>query len=445
MNIATIDPALPALGYLFDLPAMTQGFAACPPAGAGVADREVRACTTPSGWQVMRLQHLHYQPGQRCTATYALCQTRPGLPPLTTMGVVECTPYGLAYRCFQLDPALPWLATAADAAGMAHRLTRLAPPTSRQETATRCEITPIRYRPGARCALSYRLGGPTGTHHFFGKLFRQPDPQRMAALPLLYAHAQADAALPRVPRLLAYWPDLHLLILPVVNGAELHEVIFDATVPLAVRVDWFAQLGAKLAALHNLAPLDLPHRTLAADLADLATYLPIIDRLLPALATAYAAALQALTVIAPTLPAVAPVVCHGALRTDQFLLTKPEQQSDAAEELMLIDLDTLCLAHPATDIGNCLAYLQWKAMRQPQHATLIVQAEQALLTGYAAVRGLPPAASIALYRAVALLKIAGRRFPNLTYREWPLTPQLVQAAHDLIATTPLNAGSVSAL
>ncbi|MEZ4730329.1 MAG: aminoglycoside phosphotransferase family protein [Caldilineaceae bacterium] len=306
-------------------------------------------------------------------------------------------------------------------------------------------MTPIRYRPGARCALAYRLGGPSGTHHFFGKLFRQPDPQRMAALPLLYARAQADAALPRVPRPLAYWPDLHLLILPVVNGAELHEVVFDATVPLAVRVAWFVQLGAKVAALHNLAPLALPHRTLAADLADLAIYVPIMERLLPTLAPAYAATLQALTVIAPTLPAAVPVVCHGALRTDQFLLTKSEPPCEAAEELMLIDLDTLCLAHPAADIGNCLAYLQWKAIRQPQHAMLIAQAEQALLTGYAAVRGLPPAASIALYRAVALLKIAGRRFPNLTYREWPLTPQLVQAAQDLIATTPLNAGSVSAL
>lgn len=428
MNSLPNDSALPALADLFAWSVISNGFSTC---HALRKDDVARG----DGWQVTQCQHLHYQPGVHCTATYSLHQTAPGQPPRQTIGVVDCTPAGLAYRPFYQDDKLPWLATAVDPTAMAERLATLAPPAA-PPSPSPWRITPLRYRPGERCALRYSCHGSTGAQEYFGKLFRQPHPQRLALLPLLHASSRQIPALPRLPHPLAYWPDHHLLLQSVVNGAEFHAVVFDEARPLPERVPWFGRMGAKLAALHTLEPLDLPPRPVADEPAELTTYLPMIERLLPPLATAYHTTYQTLIAVAPFLPPTTPVVCHGALRTDQFLLAKPAQQPAAAEELSLIDLDTLCLAHPACDIGNCLAYLQWKALRQPHHADLIQQACTAFLAGYSTQRPLPDAEWLAFYQALALLKIAGRRFSNLSYREWPLTPALVQAAGALLPDHP---------
>lgn len=443
MNLSTIDPSLPGLPHLFDLPAIAKGFAGCQPTTDGDARYDPAATAGGDAWQVKRMQHLHYQPGHRGLATYELSQKPPGQPARDTLGVVECTPSGVTYRFFHADATLPGLATAVDASAMVARLGRLTPTPDKAPASTRCRVTPIRYRPGARCALRYTLHDAASEQHFFGKLFGHDDSQRMAALPALYALTQQNAALPRLPQPLAYWPELQMLIQPVIAGAELHAVAFDPREPITVRLHWFSVMGAKLAALHRLNALDLPHRTVVDDLAELHSYTPIIERALPSLTSAYTATLQTLTTVAQHLPPVTPVVCHGALRTDQFLIAKPAQPTaskaeNAEAELMLIDLDTLCLANPACDIGNCLAYLQWKAMRQPEHAGFIEQAVHTFLSSYTKEQVPPVTEWLTLYRALALLKIAGRRFRNLTYREWPLTPQLVQAAYTLMIPNQRN-------
>lgn len=435
MHLSTIDPILPALAHCFDLPAIAQGFTANLPAGAGQSLCTQGSTNRCAAWQVPRLQHLHYQPGHHCIATYELSWTQSGQPPLTTIGVVEYTPTGFHYRCFHPDPDLPGLATALDGQVMANRLATLTQPGRPAARPEPCTVTPIRYRPGQRCALRYTIQQPTGTHGFFGKLFHHADQQRMAALPALYALGEMAPERPRLPQPLAYWPDLQLLIQPIIDGAEFHERVFAEATPAQERVDWFQRLGVALAALHRVTDQTLPHRPLATDLAELAAYTPIIDQVRPAVAPVYAATLQALTRAAQSLTAVPPVVCHGALRTDQWLITRAPTPSGPPEQLMLIDLDTLCLANPACDLSNCLAYLAWKALRQPHHAPFIRTAEAAFLAGYAVMQPLPPAEWLALYRAVTLLKIAGRRFRSLTYREWALTPQLIQAAQTIVETT----------
>lgn len=430
MNSLPNDAALPTLAALFDWSAVTTGFRAC-------ADLNQEKAEQEQPWQVTQCQHLRYQPGVRCTATYTLRKERSGQPPLQTIGVVDCTPAGLRYRPFAQDEALPWLTAAADPAVITDRLATLATEATTQATnappePTPWRVTPIRYRPGERCAFQYSRQSATGVRSYFGKLLRQPHPQRVAALPRLYTLAQQDTLLPRLPCPLAYWPDLQLLIQPAINGAELHAVLFDETLPVAQRVQWFHQMGAKVAALHNLAPLALPLRTVADEWPELLTAQPLIQQLSPALAPDYATTLATLMATAASLPPAPPVVCHGALRTDQFLLNQAELHTTTAAELLLIDLDTLCLADPACDLGNCLAYLTWKALRQPRHTGLIQHGSAAFLTGYSTTRRLPDEAALAFYQALALLKIAGRRFSNLSYREWPLTPALVQSAAALL-------------
>ncbi len=79
-------------------------------------------------------------------------------------------------------------------------------------------------------------------------------------------------------------------------------------------------------------------------------------------------------------------------------------------------------------LGNFQAYLTWKALRQPQHATFIQHAQQAFLTGYQTLRSLPDTDWLAFYEAASILKIVGRRYTGLTYQEWPLTEQLLEQA-----------------
>lgn len=429
MQLSTIDPQLPALAHFFDAAAVAQGFTAHLPAH----EQTSQAAPPRAKWRVVQMQHLHYQPMRHCIATYELSQTSTSQPPSTTIGVIEYTPAGFRYRLFQQDPILPGLATAVDGALMAERLAPLAPP-SNTARPHHCTITPIRYRPGQRCALRYTIQPSPASHSFFGKLFQQTEQQRITALPALHRLAVTTPTMPRLPQPLAYWPDLQLLIQPSIAGAEFHTRVFSATTPAQERVTWFQRLGSALAALHQVTTQDLPHRPIATDLAELADYTSIIAQIMPALATAYSTTLQSLTRAAQSLPAVSPVVCHGALRTDQWLITQEPTPRGTTEQLLLIDLDTLCLANPACDLSNCLAYLAWKAERQPHHATFIEAAAAALLTGYCTVQPLPPAPWLALYRAVALLKIAGRRFRSLSHHEWALTPQLIQAAQHILAT-----------
>jgi aminoglycoside phosphotransferase (APT) family kinase protein len=96
--------------------------------------------------------------------------------------------------------------------------------------------------------------------------------------------------------------------------------------------------------------------------------------------------------------------------------------------LALIDLDSVCWANPARDIGNFLAYLTWKALRQPQHAGFIRCAQREFLAGYGALRTLPDVGWLSRYQAASILKIVGRRYSGLTYQEWPLTGRLLDKA-----------------
>jgi Ser/Thr protein kinase RdoA (MazF antagonist) len=119
------------------------------------------------------------------------------------------------------------------------------------------------------------------------------------------------------------------------------------------------------------------------------------------------------------------VASHGALRTDQFLID--------GRDLVLIDLDSYCWATPGRDMGNLLAYLDWRAIRRPEDATLVDEARHAFLEGYAAVAPLPDSPWLAAFRAGSMLKIAGRRLRSLSFEEWELLSKLLDAAR---ATLP---------
>jgi hypothetical protein len=287
-----------------------------------------------------------------------------------------------------------------------------------------CLAVPVRYKPGIRCVIRYEIGDAESPVVLYGKLLASGSG---AQLTLTSALARAVAGVegaPMVPAVLAHWPDLGLLIQPAIRDAvELHRSVSDAATPPQERQQDLYRAGAALAALHSCAVPQAPRRSVVDDLRELRSYERAVVMANRGLGAEYAIAVKLLEDRAVS-QAEADVVSHGAFRTDQMLI--------AGDRLVLIDLDTLCRSEPARDIGNLLAYLDWKAIRNTQLADAFDAAKHAFLDGYASRRRPPPRARVTLLEAASLVKIAGRRFRSLSVREWPLVPALLARGAELV-------------
>jgi hypothetical protein len=403
------DPQLPALPLAFDLAAVSRLF----------AEQWPRAESGPVEIAKCKPQDTKYQPGRRCTTTYALTVARPEELEEPTIGVLEITPSGPAHRLYDDDPKLPWLALATNPLAMRERFGELL-----GMHVDECSVAPVRYRPGVRCVFRYDLRTTAGKHTFFGKLIGQGAEDSMATIASLHAARATFPDMPRVLPPLAYWPELHMLVqAEVVGGAELNDLAFDPAEDTATRERWLRDAGARLAGLHDCDVIG-PTRTMDDDLDELREYIAPIAAADQALADRYAAAVERLA--SPSAHGEpAPVASHGAFRTDQFMIENGE--------LVMIDLDGFCWANPARDLGNFTAYLRWKAIRKPRDADFIEHVGQIFLEGYRAAGREIDQDWLARYTADSLLKVAGRRYRSLTTKEWHLVPLLLDAAEALVA------------
>lgn len=405
-----IDPKLPDLANAFDGNAVAHYLA------QNVSKQALPAQTGEQAGVGFRRQSIEYVPATRCTTTYLVSDDQGSEP---TIGVAEVNTAGVEYRRFTDDARLPGLAAASDINAVQQRFQA-----EEKEWGLLNAVQPVRYKPGSRCTLRYQMQTDQGSAYCFGKLLAEDAEQIAAAVSSLYQAGQQNPALPRIARPLFYQPVLQMLVQAAVPGAELHDAAFDARNNFDVRTDWMWAVGRAVAALHSATDVAGPQKTIAGDLVDLDEYRPALSHLNPSLAGRFHAATEALGKAAATEHELPPVVSHGALRTDQFLL------SDG--QLALIDLDSICWSSPARDLGNFLAYLTWKALRQPEHAVFIEYAQNAFMDGYETAAALPDANWVAHYQAASILKIIGRRYTGLTYREWPLTEQLLDMAIRMI-------------
>jgi hypothetical protein len=421
-----------AFGFDPDLPALPQAF----------APAEVARLLAPPGGDAAKLrrQDTKYQPGVRCAVTYEVGLTGADGTCRRTIGVVTATPQGLQRRFLEEDARLGGLAEALDGRRMAERLAAVLGPVDA------CAAVPVRYKPGDRCVIRYELRTAAGARVLFGKLLADGWNAKLALLDALAAAGRADPAVPPTLPVVAHLPDLGLLLQPAVDRAvELNRAGFDPAVPAATRAAWLRAAGRHLAGLQRCALPGAPERPLAGDLDELVGYLAPLRQAAPPLARRYHALLEALARRVHAAPAPPPVAGHGAFRTDQFLLAGGGEGGDpgggagtdaTGARLVMIDLDGACYAEPARDLGNFLAYLDWKAIRRPDLAAVVAGAEAAVLAGYAAERPLPPARRLALCRAASLLKIAGRRYRSLAVDEWPLVPRLLDLAAAHLGDAP---------
>jgi hypothetical protein len=386
--VAALDPRLPGLDEILDARRAAALF-------AGMWGREVRDC---------RLLGTRYDPGMGCVATYAVVPE--GGP--ATIGVVELEPDRRRVRSYEDDPGLPGLREAADPDAVASLVGSVV------EGAGRTTVVPVRYRPGHRAVLRYEVDSPSGPLVLFGKVVSAGLTALAAAFVNLHERARAGSG-PVVPTPTVVDERLGLLVLPTVEGRPLHAFAFDSDVPVPSRLEGFSAAGRSVALLHQgpapaVAPPD--------DIAEIERSSAALRAIDPGLAERWETVLG--EVAAMGVGAVAPVPSHGALRTDQIVLT-PDGPS-------LLDLDGFCAARPARDVGNLLAYLGWRATRRPHDAAVCGAGRQAFLDGYGP---LAAPADVAHHEGLSLLKIAARRYRNLDIAEWPLVPDLVETAASL--------------
>ena len=402
--LTSLDPALPPIAESFDLGAVRRLF-------ERTWLRPIICCT---------LLSARYEPGARCVTTYALEAGNGDGTRARTIGVVELTPAGRSHRRYDEDPLLPGLAAATDAAVVASRLGSCC-----AAALEACTVTPVRYRPGARAVLRYGLTTSAGPVLLYGKVLAEGARALGAALTGLHEVEKADPGAPSVLPPVARLDDLGLVVQAEVAGEPLHALAFSTALPSAERVALLRRAGRAIAALHGGSGPSAPSRTPADDLRELCAYLPAVTRADPSLANRLTRAVERARLASSDVDR-AVVPSHGSLRTDQLYVS--------AKRVTLIDLDGYCWSQRARDIGNLLAYLRWKAIRQPEHRALVAEGRRAFRAAYRRTGDMPADDLVRTAEAISLLKIAGRRFRNLSVREWPRVPALVDAALDLLAT-----------
>jgi aminoglycoside phosphotransferase (APT) family kinase protein len=389
---------------------------------------------------VKKLQDVKYRPSNRCVTTYDLIVGKPDGAPERTIGVLEFTPEGVIPRLYTADDRLPWLAMATDIKEMQKRFSGLPDFADYSDQIKLWEIFPVRYKPALHCVIRYTVQTPSGNKMFYGKSFTGNAERLMQTIKDLHKSSQENPDMPSISVPVTVWPEMEMILQTAVpNGIEFTHFIYDQRYDASVRESWMVKAGRALGAFHDNSTAPSETKTIYDDLRDLHEYTLIMAKVRADLATKYEEVIQQIITKVDHFKEPKAVASHGAMRTDQFILQ--------GDRLAMIDLDSYCWANPARDLGNFLAYLCWKAIRQPEHAQFVERAGRAFLEGYLTVHEDIDERWLSVYQAASLLKIAGRRFRSLTYLEWPLVIHLIQAAFAAITEdlADLEAGSVGDL
>jgi hypothetical protein len=338
---------------------------------------------------------------------------------------------------FPVDPKLPHLAAvmapsrhrllAETLESTARRVHRVPPDWLLLDTAAE----PVRYKPGDRCVLRYRLrfGAPatdeapvppvrTGT--LVAKLY-QEESEAQDADDLL-ARLRADAAITWTARPLGVVPRLPLALtedlgsgrdpVPARSGPD----VVHPGAPDAVAV--LGRAARALAELHtsDRDVANLPVRRGADEAGKAARRAALLEQHVPVLGPEIRRVTGPLCDRLAALPTDPLRPAHGSYKLSQLLIR------DGV--VFLVDFDQFCLADPALDVGYFLAYLRpaglWyhRAGRRGWFQT----AAGAFLSAYrrrltergeseATARGVAERAPV--YEAALLLKIAARRANRL--------------------------------
>ena len=206
------------------------------------------------------------------------------------------------------------------------------------------------------------------------------------------AHGFGRGAADRVaiPRPIDYLPELALQIQEEVGGSSVRDLLKRGPDPRH-----FTAAGRALAKLHRCSVSLGPPRNVEDHLARCHPRHPVLAEASDAWAEAVGRIVAGARRVEPRFGAVVATPVHGDFHLGQVHV--------AGERAWLIDLDTVGMADPASDLGNLLVFLEDKARRRAAVAPLM----EAFLDAYFAAgmdRGI--LARVPLYQALTHLRRA---------------------------------------
>jgi Phosphotransferase enzyme family len=372
-------------------------------------------------------------------------------------------PAGPTVRQFPVDPKLPHLDTVMAPAEHGPLAAAL------ESTARRVHdvpadwplldvaAAPVRYKPGDRCVLRYRLrfGDPravegadaaTRTCTLVAKLYR--DRREAQAATDLLARLRDQAALTWTARPLGVVPELPLALtedlgssrdpVPALSGLDLVQPGCEDAFEVVGRA------ARALAELHTsgLDTAGLSRRTGVEEAGKAAKRAQLLEQYVPELAPVVEQVTGALCATLAGLPADTLRPGHGSYKASQLLVREGA--------VFVVDFDQFCLADPALDVGYFLAYLRPPGFwyhRAGRQAWFEAAADTFLSTyldrlaerGESAATGAGIAARAPVFEAGLLLKIAARRANRLhSPRTGEVTAVLQEVSRSLASAERLG-------
>lgn len=268
----------------------------------------------------------------------------------------------LALFAYPIDGDMPSLLTVSDGRAMRGTLAKLLPSIGVQvQSEGECSAELVDYGRQRRCTLRYRLAGtsePGGTV-VYGKLTGDGSgalaSDISAGLRAMGQRAPTGEAF-RVPRVLAWLPELKLSLLETISGQDpIGELVKSRlrgkpappnTIELEPAVEACARIGA---ALHSSGLALGPRRSADDELASLRRALAHVERISPELGALLLPHYERVAAAAQQSPALPLCFNHGDFTPGQFLFEGTNSG--------LIDLDSVCQAEPALDVAQFLTYL----------------------------------------------------------------------------------------
>jgi len=392
------DEALPAM------PAML---------GNGANDLLSLAVSAAEGKLVSaRAQQVHWQPGQALTVVYdaavAWAGQRPVQERLVAMTGVKLPDEALVLEdrdvrvglwALALDPLLPGLAVALDAAGMQGLLASLGVAPDGLRLRLRA------YRPGRRAVVQAQADG----ERLFVKVVR---PRKVAALQ--ERHALLAQRLP-VPHSHGWSEDYGLVVLEAMPGATLREALGRRGAPLPDPM----QIAALLDRIEEPADAKAPPDHVASAV----TYGELLGRILPDLGPRLERLVDGLGEdgrLGPVVPV------HGDLHEAQLMVAQ-------GQIVGLLDVDTVGLGHRVNDWATMVGHLATRFDAAPRGLRPRIQAyaKQLLALADAQVDRVTlrqRAAAVVLGLATGPFRVQTSAWPAETRRRVTLAEQWLASA-----------------
>jgi aminoglycoside phosphotransferase (APT) family kinase protein len=270
----------------------------------------------------------------------------------------------LLLRCPLTDEKLPGLAVALDAEAMKPWLAccmDLVP--AGPESIVACAVETLRYKPGKRCTLRYRLesidpkDGQTHQGSCIGKIYadRQEGEQVFATMVELaalgFGRDAADGI--KIPLPYGYVSELQMLLLEDVAGAPLKQSLSSPELAEHLRA-----AARALAKIHCCSLRVTRGYAVEERLATLQRGVTRAAQICPELAEPFEVSLRRIVGSAAGLRCPEPVLVHRDFQYNQLLVG--QESTGRPPTVTIIDFDTLCHGDPAIDVGSFLAHLRWQ-------------------------------------------------------------------------------------